>query len=390
MVEAARIVEEGIASVEDVNKACVLAFNHAMGPLDTADLSGLDTVQHVAEGLVQNFGDRFLPHADAASPRQRRPLRAQDRTRLPHLRRGDLGVSLRERFDLSGQTAIVTGGGSGLGLQMAEALAELGAGVVVCARKAERCEEAAAALTAAYGVETLGLGCDVRDRAQIDAVVAATLERFGAIDVLVNNSGTTWGAPAAELPLEAWQKVIDVNLTGLFSFTQAAGRVMIEQRRGSIVNNASIAAFVGESPEAMDAVSYSASKGAVVSFTRDLAVKWARYGIRVNALAPGWFPSEMSEHTLSHSGSLLLRPDSDGALRRRRRAQGRRGAARVRRRVVHDRQRRRRRRRSDRLVRRRLRLAPPVTLSRRPSPGGGGRERASAGEQATPASAKSA
>jgi gluconate 5-dehydrogenase len=214
-------------------------------------------------------------------------------------------VPLRELFDLSGQTAIVTGGGSGLGLQMAEALAELGAGVVVCARKAERCEEAAAGLTAAYGVETLGLGCDVRDRAQIDAVVAATVERFGTIDVLVNNSGTTWGAPAAELPLEAWQKVIDVNVTGLFSFTQAVGRVMIEQRRGSIVNNASIAAFVGESPDAMDAVSYSASKGAVVSFTRDLAIKWARYGIRVNALAPGWFPSEMSEHTLGHSGPML-------------------------------------------------------------------------------------
>jgi gluconate 5-dehydrogenase len=215
-------------------------------------------------------------------------------------------MPLRELFDLSGRTAIVTGGGSGLGLQMAEALAELGASIVVCARKAERCEEAAAALRATYGVEALGLGCDVRDRAQIDAVIDATVDRFGTIDVLVNNSGTTWGASAEELPLEAWQKVIDVNLTGLFSFTQAAGHVMIAQGRGSIVNNASISALVGESPEAMNAVPYSASKGAVVSFTRDLAVKWARHGIRVNALAPGWFPSDMSEHTLTHSGSLLL------------------------------------------------------------------------------------
>jgi gluconate 5-dehydrogenase len=215
-------------------------------------------------------------------------------------------MPLRELFDLSGQTAIVTGGGSGLGLQMAEALAELGANMVLCARKPERCEEAAAALESAYGVEAIGLRCDVRDRAEIDAVVEATVERFGTIDVLVNNSGTTWGAPAADMPLDGWQKVIDVNLTGVFSFTQAVGRVMIEQERGSIINNASVTAFQGVAPEAMDAIAYNSSKGAVVAFTRDLAVKWARYGIRVNALAPGWFPSEMSEHSLTHSGALLL------------------------------------------------------------------------------------
>ncbi len=215
-------------------------------------------------------------------------------------------MSLRELFDLSGHTAIVTGGGSGLGLQMAQAVAELGANVVVCARKTERCEEAAAALRGEYRVDAIGLRCDVRDRAEIDAVVEATVARFGTIDVLVNNSGTTWGASAAEMPLEGWQKVIDVNLTGLFSFTQAVGRAMITQGRGSIVNVASVTAFQGVRPEAMDAIAYNSSKGAVVAFTRDLAVKWARYGIRVNALAPGWFPSEMSEHTLTHAGPLLL------------------------------------------------------------------------------------
>jgi len=213
---------------------------------------------------------------------------------------------LSEVFGLAGQTAIVTGGGSGLGRQMAEALAELGANVVLCARKVERCAHAAAALREQHGIDAIALRCDVRDRSAIQDVVDTTLERFGAIDVLVNNSGTTWGDDAAEMPIESWQQVIDVNLTGLFSFAQAVGRVMITQQRGSIVNITSIAAFRGMRPEVMDAVAYSASKGAVVSFTRDLAVKWARHGIRVNALAPGWFPSDMSEHTLATSSSLLL------------------------------------------------------------------------------------
>ena len=215
-------------------------------------------------------------------------------------------MSVLEQFDLTGQVAIVTGGGSGLGREMVDALAELGATCVICARKGERCERAACELRNRYGVEAIGLACDVRDRAQIDALVETAVDRFGTIDVLVNNAGTTWGASAAEMPLEGWQKVIDINLTGLFSFTQAVGRVMIANERGSIINNASVTAFQGVRPEAMDAVAYNASKGGVIALTRDLAVKWARHGIRVNALAPGWFPSEMSEYSLEHSGSLLL------------------------------------------------------------------------------------
>jgi NAD(P)-dependent dehydrogenase (short-subunit alcohol dehydrogenase family) len=206
-------------------------------------------------------------------------------------------VHVQELFDLSGKTAIVTGGGSGIGRQMAQALAEAGANLVLCARKVERCEEAAAEL-AKVGVRTLGLECDVRNPAEVQAVVDRTRDELGRIDVLVNNAGTVWGAPPEDMPLEGWQKVIDVNLTGVFLFSQAVGRTMIEQGGGKIVNIASVAGLGGAPPEVMDAIAYNASKGGVIAFTRDLACKWARHGINVNAIAPGWFPSEMTRHVL--------------------------------------------------------------------------------------------
>jgi gluconate 5-dehydrogenase len=216
-------------------------------------------------------------------------------------------VRIQELFDLTGKVAIVTGGGSGLGRQMAEALAEAGADIVLCARKAERCEQAAEELRG-LGVRALGLACDVRDPAQVDAVVERAVGELGRVDILVNNSGTSWGASPEDVPIEGWQKVIDVNLTGAFRFAQAAGRVMIEQGDGGkIVNVASVAAFRGAPQAAMDAIAYNASKGGLVALTIDLAVKWAPHRINVNGIAPGWFPTDMSGSTIEAGRVAFLR-----------------------------------------------------------------------------------
>jgi NAD(P)-dependent dehydrogenase (short-subunit alcohol dehydrogenase family) len=209
-------------------------------------------------------------------------------------------------FDLSGKTAIVTGGGKGVGRQLAQGLAEAGANVVLCARKAERCEEAAAELER-LGVGALGLGCDVRDPEQVKEVVGRTTVDFGSVDILVNNAGTVWGATPEDTPLDGWQKVVDVNLTGVFLFSQAAGRVMIGAGGGTIVNIASVAGLRSGPPEIMNTIAYNATKGGVIAFTRDLAGKWAQHGIRVNAIAPGWFPSDMANFVIDQHGDDLLR-----------------------------------------------------------------------------------
>jgi NAD(P)-dependent dehydrogenase (short-subunit alcohol dehydrogenase family) len=208
-------------------------------------------------------------------------------------------------FDLSGKTAIVTGGGKGIGRQMAEGLADAGANLVLCARHADVCEQTAAELEQ-RGVKALGLQCDVRDPEQVQAVVARTVSEFGGVDVLVNNAGTVWGATPEDMPLEGWQKVVDVNLTGVFLFSQAAGRAMIENGGGSIVNIASVAGLHGAKSEFMTSVVYHATKGGVIAFTRDLACKWAGHGIRVNAIAPGWFPSDMANFVLDAHGDRLV------------------------------------------------------------------------------------
>jgi len=213
-------------------------------------------------------------------------------------------MNIKQLFDLSGRVAIITGGSVGLGRQMAEGLAEMGAHVVLCARKKERCLRAAEELKS-LGVEVLALGCDVKDPASIEAVADATVKQFGRIDILVNNAGTSWGAPVAAMTLEQWNKVIETNLTGTFLFSQAVGKVMIEQRRGKIINIASVAGLRG-SPPSFSAIGYSASKGGVIIFTKDLACKWGMHNIQVNAIAPGWFPTDMSGKIIERNRELLL------------------------------------------------------------------------------------
>src|SRR5712664_4408464 len=213
-------------------------------------------------------------------------------------------MNIKKLLDLSGRVAIITGGSVGLGRQMAEGLAEMGANVVLCARKKERCERAAEELKQ-LGVKTLALGCDVKIPDHVKAVVDATVSSFGRIDILINNAGTSWGAPVEEMRLEHWNKVIETNLTGTFLFSQAVGKTMIAQRRGKIINIASVAGLGGAPPE-FQAIGYHASKGGVIIFTKDLACKWGQHNIQVNAIAPGWFPTNMSQVVIERNKEAFL------------------------------------------------------------------------------------
>jgi gluconate 5-dehydrogenase len=213
-------------------------------------------------------------------------------------------VSVRDLFDLSGKVAIVTGGGSGIGRQMAHGLAEAGAELVLCARKVERCEEAAAQMP----TRALAIPCDVTDADSVETMVMRTVDELGRVDILVNNAGTVWGGAPEDIPLDGWQKVVDVNLTGVFVCAQAAGRRMIKRGEGGrIVNIASVAGLHGAPAEVVNALPYHATKGAVISLTRDLAWKWARHRINVNAIAPGWFPSDMANFVIDSHPELATR-----------------------------------------------------------------------------------
>ena len=216
--------------------------------------------------------------------------------------------TLRQLFDLSGRVALVTGGGRGLGEQIATGLAQAGAAVAVASRKVEACEEVARELAAAHGVRTLALKMDVAREDDVRAAFDRVEAELGPVDLLVNNSGTAWGASAVEMPVEAWRAVMEVNATGAFLCSRELGRRLIARGApGAILNVASVAGMKGAPPEMLDAIGYSASKGALVAFTRDLAVKWARHGIRVNAVAPGFFRTKMTEADLARGGAALAR-----------------------------------------------------------------------------------
>jgi NAD(P)-dependent dehydrogenase (short-subunit alcohol dehydrogenase family) len=211
-----------------------------------------------------------------------------------------MSTPVQQLFDLSGKNALVTGGSRGLGLQIAEALGEAGAKVMLTSRKAGDLEEAVAHLQA-RGIDARWVAADASQPEEIERVASETVQRLGHVDILVNNAGATWGASAEEHPLEAWDKVMDLNVRSIFLMSQAIGRAsMIPRKQGRIINIASIAGLSGSI--ALKALAYHTSKGAVVNFTRALAGEWGAHGITVNALAPGMFPSKMTKGTLQAVG----------------------------------------------------------------------------------------
>jgi gluconate 5-dehydrogenase len=214
-------------------------------------------------------------------------------------------MGVRALFQLDGRVALVTGGSRGLGLQMAEALGEMGCRLAITARKADELAAAQARLQA-LGCEVLAVAADLQQSDRIPALVDEVLARYGAIDVLVNNAGATWGAPAEEYPDAAWHKVMNLNVSAPFFLCREVGRrSMIPRRQGRIVNIASVAGLRGTGP-GVHTIAYNTSKAALINFTRTLAAEWGRYGINVNAICPGFFPTRMSEALLQRVGEAVL------------------------------------------------------------------------------------
>ncbi len=213
--------------------------------------------------------------------------------------------TIQQLFDLSGKTALVTGGSRGLGLQLAQALGEAGARIMLSSRKAADLEEATAELQAA-GIDTRWIAADCAREEDIRRLADETLQRMGKVDILVNNAGAAWGAPAEDHPVEAWDKVMNLNIRGYFILSQhIAKHSMIPQNSGRIINVASIAGLGGNPPE-MNTIAYNTSKGAVINFTRALGAEWGKYNITVNAICPGFFPSKMTAGTLKAMGEDKL------------------------------------------------------------------------------------
>jgi len=215
-------------------------------------------------------------------------------------------MSVRELFELKGKVALITGGSRGLGLQMAQGLGEMGARIAISARKAAELEEAKSYL-ASHGIDALTVVNDLAKPDQVPALVEAVVGHYGGINILVNNAGTSWGAPAEQYPLDAWNKVMTLNATSVFMLSQAvANRCFIPQRSGNIIVVASVAAL--RTGSQMKAAAYYASKAAALHLTRALAAEWGSFGIRVNAICPGFFPSKMSSGLLeSIEASVIAR-----------------------------------------------------------------------------------
>jgi len=211
-------------------------------------------------------------------------------------------MSVKSLLDLSGRVALVTGGSRGLGLQIAEALGEMGATVAISARKKDELDQAVRHL----GGNASAFVADIGQRAAIAPLAEAVLKKFGKVDILVNNAGATWGAPAEQHPLEAWDKLVNVNLSGAFVLTQIiALKSMIPARWGRIINVASIAGLMGQDPRFAPTAAYTATKHGLVGLTRQLAAEWGVHGITVNAICPGFFPSKMTRATLDTAGALI-------------------------------------------------------------------------------------
>ncbi|WP_197539650.1 SDR family oxidoreductase [Sulfuritalea hydrogenivorans] len=212
---------------------------------------------------------------------------------------------MKQLFDLTGKVAIITGGSRGLGLQMAEALGEMGAKLAITARKTDELAEAKSHLEK-LGVEVLTVTNDLSKFDQIPGLVTKVLEHYGRIDILVNNAGATWGAPAEDYPFDAWMKVINLNVNGMFFLTQEVGkRAFIPQKSGKVIVTASIAGLRGNPPD-MQTIAYNTSKGADVNFVRTLAAEWGRYNINVNAICPGFFPSKMASGIMEKLGDRII------------------------------------------------------------------------------------
>jgi NAD(P)-dependent dehydrogenase (short-subunit alcohol dehydrogenase family) len=217
-------------------------------------------------------------------------------------------------FDLTGRVALVTGGSRGLGFQIASALGEFGASLALVARKKSDLDAAVDQLNLA-GRTAVGFTADLGTPHAVSGLPERVIERFGRIDILVNNAGAVWGAPAEDYPLDGWNKVIDLSVTGLFLLTQAVARgAFLQQGKGAVINVASIEGLQGHHPDRPGTIAYNTAKGAVINMTRALAAEWGPRNIRVNALAPGYFPSKMTMATLAQHGEQILHETPLGKL----------------------------------------------------------------------------